>query len=89
MPALPIHRSPEHGTGPGADPGSDHGEGQLANRSRAQVGEEGRQTWTVKNGAASPTSRPPPGCALWRERPCPRPPSWKPAATTLLWELRD
>ncbi|CAG10453.1 unnamed protein product [Tetraodon nigroviridis] len=31
----------------------------------------------------------PPGSALWRERPCPRLPSWKLAATMLPWELSD
>lgn len=44
MSAVPIHHSSEHATGPGADPGPDHGEGQPTNRSCAQVGDTGRQT---------------------------------------------
>ena len=44
MPAIPIHRSSEQATGLGADPGPDHGKGQPTYRSRAQVGDTGRQT---------------------------------------------
>ena len=37
MSAFPIHPSSEHAAGPGADPESGHREGQLTNRSCAQV----------------------------------------------------
>lgn len=44
MPAIPIHHSSEYASRPGANPGSDHGQGQLTNRSRAQVGDTGGET---------------------------------------------
>lgn len=89
MPTVPIHHSSEHATGPGADPGSDHGEGQPTNRSRAQVGDTGRPTRTFKDDASSKITYVSPGSALWGEQPCPRLPSWKLAITMLPWELRD
>lgn len=89
MPAVPIHYSSEHATRPGADPGPDHGEGQLTNWSCAQVGDTGRETRSFKDKASSKTTCVPPGSALWRERPCLRLPSWKLATTMLPWELRD
>lgn len=88
MPAIPIHHSSEYASRPGANLGSDHGQGQLTNRSRAQVGDTGGQTQRAENEASSRTACVPPGCARWKERPCPRPLSWKPATTTLLWEPR-
>lgn len=89
MSAFPIHHSSEHATGPGADPGHDHGKGQPTNRSCAQVGDAARETRTFMDEASSGTACVPPGSALWRERPCPRRPSWKLAATMSPWELRD
>lgn len=43
----------------------------------------------AENEASSGTACVPSGCARWKERPCPRPLSWRPATTTLLWEPRD
>lgn len=37
MSTIPIHHSSEHAAGPGADPESDHGEGQLKDGCSAQV----------------------------------------------------
>lgn len=89
MPSVPIHHSSEHASGPGANPGSGHGQGQLTNRSRAQVGDTRGQAQIVKNEASSKNTHFPPGCALWMERLCPLPLSCKPATTTLPWELRS
>lgn len=64
MPAVSIHHSPEHATGPGADPGPNHGEGQPTNGSRAQVGDTGRQTRTFEGAASSKSLCPSRLCTL-------------------------
>ena len=46
MSTVPIHHSSDHAAGPGADPGSGHREGQLTNRSCAQVSDSRIHTHT-------------------------------------------
>lgn len=78
MSTIPIHHSPEHAAGPGADPESGHREGQLTNRSCAQVSDTDGRSHTHtpcviqieiedKSGKHPTNPCAVSGCALWME----------------------